>query len=446
MTKFLKKYFWTILVIIAAIGLAGSAAYFSISGLSKLFAGSALQIIIMASFLEFAKIATTAALHRFWKSISWTLKIPLTLMVVIIMAITSSGIYGFLADAYSTTSVQLQKIEGQIALIEKQKEQKNQKIIGIEEIKISKTGRMNTLNNLRVQQEARIDSLYSKRMYSSVKKAQEIIDNSTKEIQTLQVDIDTLLSRIQVINGEIGELDIQILDLQNTDVATELGPLKYMSSVTKQPMENIINWFIMAIMIAFDPLAVLLVILANVIYDRANKNVGGNNPPEKKDYKEPEPQEKEIEQEEKVDYQRVIDAVNNTNPEILDYSYDFVPENKKEEIVEYVEGKDGSFEKSTGDRESLATLIKNIDSNPIYLQLIEVLFKDGERNVEDTIPSYKVVVKDVERRGIVCDEKIIKNFITICNLLDIINMNDKDNVKIIKDYASSKQIISLISK
>ena len=277
MKNFFNKYFWTLLVVIAAVGLAGSAAYFSISGLSKLFGGSAMQVIIMASFIEFGKLVTTAALHRYWKKTIWWMRYILTAMIISVMVITSSGIYGFLADAYASTSIELEKIDGKIALIEKQQEQKNTQIEGIDEIKDSKSNRIVTLNNLRVQQEARIDSLYSKGWYSSARKTQVLIDQSTAEIQKLQTELDTIAVRVNVINQEIGDLDISILDLQNSDVATEIGPLKYMSTVVNRPMEDIINWFILMLIFVFDPLAVLLIIFASNIYDANNK---GNGPPE----------------------------------------------------------------------------------------------------------------------------------------------------------------------
>jgi hypothetical protein len=399
----------------------------------------------MASFIEFAKLATTAALHRFWKDISWLLKIPLTFGVIIIMAITSSGIYGFLADAYSATSTQLEKIDGQIELIEKQQEQKKVQIVGIEEIKTTKTDRVSSLIQLRVQQEARIDSLYNKGMQSSAKKAQSLIEQSNLEIQSLQVELDTLANRINKINLEIGELDIQILDLQHTDVSGEIGPLKYMSTVLNRPMENIINWFIMAIMIAFDPLAILLVILANVLYDKANASNALSNLDTNLKKEDDLEEESESTQESGDDYQKGIDAVNNTGPDVHEYSYDFIPQEKNEEVVEYIEGEGGRFEKSES-KESISSIIKGIDSNPLYLQLLDIFYLNGQRKVGDIIPPYEVFVKDIKSRNIDCPEKIIKNFLTISNLLGIVNMVDKNNVTITKDYEASRQIISLVSK
>jgi len=449
MKKFFEIYFWTILIAVSAIGLAGSAAYFSISGLSKLFAGSSMQVIIMASFLEFAKIATTAVLHRFWKYIKWSLKIPLTFMVVVIMAITSSGIYGFLAEAYTTTSNQMQKIEGQIVLIEKQKEQKKEQILSIDEIKKSKSNRVTTLIDLRVQQEARIDTLYSKRMNTAAKQAQLLIEQSNKEINLTQKEIDSLTTRIQIINTEIGELDITILDLQNTDVAAELGPLKYMSSITGKPMESVINWFIMAIMLAFDPLAVLLVVLANNVYDGSKRRRNSIVESELIDGDELEQvKAKEGESEENLNdnQKRIIDTVNNSNQNEIDSSYDFIPEEKSEEVVEYIEGDGGKFEKNNNKKESLSSLVKGIDSNPLYLLLLEVFYLSGERKAGEVIPPYDTFLRDIKDKRIECDEKVVKNFLTIANLLGIVNMADKNNVTLMKDYESAKQIISLVSK
>jgi len=123
-----------------------------------------------------------------------------------------------------------------------------------------------------------------------------------------------------------------------------------------------------------------------------------------------------------------------------------ISEEKGEEVIEYVEGEDGGFEKNEEPSENLASLIKGIDSNPIYIRLLDILFMDGKRIPGNTIPPYKTLVKEISDRGIICEDKIIKNFLTICNLLDITNMSNKDDVKIVKNYSTAKGIISLVSK
>jgi len=431
MKKFFNKYFWTILIVLAAIGLAGSAAYFSVTGLSKLFAGSAMQVIIMASFIEFAKLVTTGALHRYWSKTMWWMKCTLTAMVLAVMLITSMGIYGFLADAYATTSVQLEMMEGKIELIEKQQEQKRLQVSGIKETKDIKSIRIKNLFNIKLQQESRVDSLQARGWSSSAKRAEKAVKETDMQIKSIEIELDSIMAKSIRINEEIGVLDIDVLDLQHSDVATEIGPLKYISTVLNRPMENVINYFILILIFVFDPLAVLLIVFASNVYDA--------NSEETLLKKEPKEAEGELE------YQKVVDAINGVDDEVFDLSSNF-PEEKGEEVIEYVEGEDGSFEKSEKPDDKLASLIKGIDSNPIYIKLLDVLFIDGQRVVGDTIPPYRSLVKDIADRGIVCEDKEIKNFLTICNLLDITNMSNKDDVKIVKNYSTAKGIVSLISK
>ena len=449
MKKLFNKYFWTLLIVLAALGLAGSAAYFSISGLSKLFAGAAMQVIIMASFIEFAKLVTTAALHRYWKKTKWWMKYTLTAMVLSVMLITSMGIYGFLADAYATTSVQLEKMEGQIELIEKQQEQKQLQISGIEESKEMKSTRIKSLFDIKLQQEARVDSLQARGWSSSAKRAEQAAVETDLQIKSLEIELDSIMVKVNRINEEVGLLDIEILNLQNSDVATEIGPLKYMSTVLNRPMESIINYFILILIFVFDPLAVLLVIFASNVYDANNEkkspDVDDIVVEELKVVDELPNVDDDVDDELIDNHRKVVEAINNTDDEVVDFTYDF-PEGKGEEVIEYVEGEDGNFKKSDESNESLASLISGIDSNPIYIRLLDVLFMNGQRVPGDTIPPYKSLVKDISDKGIVCEDKEIKNFLTICNLLDITNMSNKDNVKIVKNYSTAKGIISLVSK
>jgi len=196
----------------------------------------------------------------------------------------------------------------------------------------------------------------------------------------------------------------------------------------------------------FDPLAVLLVIFASNIYNVNNENDEGGGAKEPEPI-EPEPIEdiEELVEETDTNHQKVVDAINSADEDVVDFSYDF-PEEKREEVIEYVEGENGNFEKSEEPTESLASLISGIDSNPVYIQLLDVLFMNGERGPGDVIPPYRALVKDISDKGIVCEDKVIKNFLTICNLLDITNMSNKDSVTITKNYSTAKGIISLVSK
>ena len=94
---------------ISALLIAGSAAFFSVFGLSKLFAGAALSVIIMAGSLELGKLVTAAFIYRYWKQINWLQKSYMTLAVVVLIAITSAGIFGYLSNAYQGATIAFEK-------------------------------------------------------------------------------------------------------------------------------------------------------------------------------------------------------------------------------------------------------------------------------------------------------------------------------------------------
>ena len=101
------KKIYAIILGFTAILLAVTAAYFSVFGLSKLFIGAALSVIIMAGTLEFSKIVIVSFLHQYWQKLSKGLRTYLLLGTIVLMIITSAGIYGFLSSAYSKVSTDL---------------------------------------------------------------------------------------------------------------------------------------------------------------------------------------------------------------------------------------------------------------------------------------------------------------------------------------------------
>ena len=99
-SKYLKNY-----IGLGALLVAGSAAFFSVFGLSKLFSGAAFSVIIMAGSLEFAKLLGASFLYRFWDKINTLLKIYLTTGVITLVGITSAGIFGYLSNAYQGATI-----------------------------------------------------------------------------------------------------------------------------------------------------------------------------------------------------------------------------------------------------------------------------------------------------------------------------------------------------
>ena len=141
-----------------ALAVAGCAGYFSILGLSQLFAGASVAVIIMASVLEVGKIVTTTALHRHWNNLAKGLRLYLTISVGILMLITSAGIYGFLSNAYQKTANKLEIHNGGIDVLNSKKILFEKNILDNEKIIVTKNKRIDQLASLRINQETRLDS------------------------------------------------------------------------------------------------------------------------------------------------------------------------------------------------------------------------------------------------------------------------------------------------
>ena len=244
------------LVSLMALSIAGAAAYFSVFGLSQLFAGASLAVIIMASILEIGKVITTSLLQRYWDVLNKGLRVYLILCVFILMLITSGGIYGFLSNAYQKTANKLELHEGELSVLESKKS-------SFEDAKNQKSNRREQLINLREKQEVRIDSAKTNKAKIRVEKT---IEDANNEITKLDKDIDVLTDSINTYNT------IALNLKSGSAVAAEVGPLKYLSELTGQPMGNIVNWFILLLIFVFDPLAVMLIIAANKLMLLENKD------------------------------------------------------------------------------------------------------------------------------------------------------------------------------
>lgn len=269
------------ITLILALSVAGCAAYFSVWGLSQLFAGASTAVIIMATVLEVGKIATTTALHTYWGKLSKGLRIYLTLSVIVLMLITSAGIYGFLSNAYQMTANKLEIHDAELSILNGKKEVFDKKVLSNQTIIDNKTRRINQLSSLRLTQETRLDNNKSNRAKSN---ARGDITNSNSEIQKLTNEIDELNIKNGVLSDSISTYAVKSLELKaGSEVSGEVGPLKYIAELTDVPMANIVNYMILLIIFVFDPLAVALVIMTNKIfmieselYD--NQQYSENNP------------------------------------------------------------------------------------------------------------------------------------------------------------------------
>jgi hypothetical protein len=251
-------------MLLIALSVAGTAGYFSIFGLSQLFAGASTAVIIMATVLEIAKVITTTALHKYWTKLAIGLKIYLTIGVAVLMLITSAGIYGFLSNAYQKTANKLEIHEGELSVLGGKKQLFEKNITDNEKIVVTKNKRIDQLTDLGNRQETRLDLAKSNRAKDKVRND---IALATNEIQKLSTDIDGLNSKNGILSDSVGKYNTKALELKSgSEVAGEVGPLKYIAELTGAPMGNVVNYLILLLIFVFDPLAIALILMTNRVF------------------------------------------------------------------------------------------------------------------------------------------------------------------------------------
>ena len=247
---------------LAALFIASAAAFFSVTGLSKLFAGASTAVILMASSLEFGKLISAGFLYNYWDKINKGLRAYLLIGVFVLILITSAGIYGFLTSAYQITADQLGVVDKQVELVELKKGRFQEQLDGYSEEKKQLAESISELskglsNNVIQYKDKETGELITTTS-SATRRALERQLNDAKSQREL------VSQKIEVLSDSITSLDIKVLNIQqSSEVAGEVGPLKFIAEATGKPMNTIVNWFALFIVFVFDPLAVTLVIAFN---------------------------------------------------------------------------------------------------------------------------------------------------------------------------------------
>jgi len=267
---FNRKNGFILLMIISTFALAGSAAYYSVFGLSSLFAGARTEVIIMAGALEFSKLILASYLHNHWSKAGW-MKWYLTFAVGILMIITSAGIYGFLTSAYQSTADKLGTTDKLVEVVELKKGRFQEQLIYYTDEKNKLNESINSLRGgLANNTQSRVDSRGN--VITSTSSAQR--RSLESQLKSAVDQRESISKKIENLTDSITKLELNVLDLQtNNEVAAEVGPLRYMSEITGKPMNVIVNWFTLLIVFVFDPLAISMVIALNKL---TNKEDNGN--------------------------------------------------------------------------------------------------------------------------------------------------------------------------
>jgi hypothetical protein len=275
MFKTIKRNLFPSIIALSALSVSGSAAFYSVSGLSKLFAGATFEVIIMAGSLEVAKLVIASLLYQYWDTINKLLRGYLTIACIILVLITSMGIYGFLSAAYQETYQKLIVNENQIEFLENKAKFYEDDVTRYDQELERISGNISTLSNakatsIQVRDTSAVGGLRSTVSTAELRLAQSRIrveEENRKEVNAKRT----------VAADSLQTIKLDILKLENdSDTVGELGPLQYLSGLTGTPMDKIINILLLVIIFVFDPLAISLVIAANFAFDIANrKNLYG---------------------------------------------------------------------------------------------------------------------------------------------------------------------------
>ena len=266
----IKERIFPFMIALSALSVSSSAAFYSISGLSKLFAGAAFAVIVMAASLEIAKLVIASLLYQYRKSLPSFLKSYLSIACAVLILITSMGIYGFLSAAYQETANKEGNSEARIVLIETKRDNVREQLEVYTEEKTS-------INE--AVSELRKGLSNNKIQWRDKETGQIITSTSSRTRKALEKQLDQAIirqteinSKVDVLNERIFEYETEIVETRIGDGSTsELGPLKYLSGLTGLPMDRIINYLLLTIIFVFDPLAIALVIAANFAFEKLKK-------------------------------------------------------------------------------------------------------------------------------------------------------------------------------
>ena len=268
MLKNLKQSLFPFVIAFSALSVSASAAFYSVSGLSKLFAGASFEVIIMAGSLEVSKLVIASLLYQYWDTLNKLLRTYLSIATVILVLITSMGIYGFLSAAYQETYRELTIKNNKVEFLENKAKFYEDDVNRYDEELKRIASNISILSNAKSQSIQVRDTTVSGGVRTTISTSE--LRLAQRRIEVEEQNRKDIQAKRQVAADSLQTFKLEILDLENdTDVAGELGPLEYLSGLTGTPMDKIINILLLVIIFVFDPLAISLVIAANFAFAQA---------------------------------------------------------------------------------------------------------------------------------------------------------------------------------
>ena len=241
----------TYLLFVVALSLSAIAAYYAVMGLVAIFAAAAIPIAIMGSLLEASKLVVASWLYQNWKEIPRLLKTYFTIALIVLMLLTSMGIFGFLSKAHLDQAIPTGDVQSKLALID-------------EKIKTEKEN-INASRKELSQLDAQVDQTISRTTEASgAERAIAIRRGQQKDRARILNEIGQAQAKIAKYNEERAPIASEV-----RKVEAEVGPIKYIAaliyeeSASEEVLEKAVRIVTIMIVLVFDPLAVLLLIAAN---------------------------------------------------------------------------------------------------------------------------------------------------------------------------------------
>ena len=262
----LDSKWFIFLVGLSALSVATWAAVFSVTGLSMLYSGAFVYIAIAMGVLEFSKIIVASYLYRHWRDTVFWLRMYMSTALILLMVITSGGIYGYLTNSYQGATIGLDRINSQSQVLEIRKEnfiaERERLVSDIATLRSERQSTVENRNNEIATNNMALDSnsvKYRAWRNSQVHKRYNVeLGNIDNQVSKYTVDLDSTNVRLSRVNNEFADNKLEMIN-----TGGEVGPLVYMARIFNTSMDNIMKWFSLAIVFVFDPLAIALIIAYN---------------------------------------------------------------------------------------------------------------------------------------------------------------------------------------
>lgn len=251
--------FFGVLLMLTSLVIAGVAGWFSVYGLAHIYQGAFLSVVLMGGALEIGKLVATSYLYRYWEYTTWLLKTYLMVAILGLMLITSSGIFGYLSNAYQQDAVGIKDVTSRIELIDREYEELSKRELSID-------AEVNAVDPKYVTARLKLMAQYKPEKEKLTKRRDEI--------------------RVQKLELASKQLEVE----------AHTGPIIYIAKAMGKSVDTAVIWLSLLIIAVFDPLAVALTIAANAVFIRNKELKDAAAPPD-----EPTVIEKIVEVEKRVE-------------------------------------------------------------------------------------------------------------------------------------------------